>query len=330
MHNPVTDYYAGNLDWLAERTLWFVRYGSHAYGLNTAESDLDLRGIAVAPAAYYHGFLQAFEQAESKVPDLTIFDIRKFFKLAADANPNALELLFVDEEDILWATAAGRKLRAHRELFLSRKVKATLSGYAFAQLSRIERHQDWLRNPPTHKPTREEFGLPEMTLLSADILGAIDALKKRQEDEEFPEELETIDWDLPGYVMELYSKERAYQNALRRWQQYAHWQKTRNPKRAALEALWGYDTKNGLHLVRLCRMCREILTTGEVKVKRPDREDLLAIRNGAWTFEQITTYAAQQDEELTALMETSPLPHSPNRKKLDQLCQELVEEGLRI
>lgn len=75
-------------------------------------------------------------------------------------------------------------------------------------------------------------------------------------------------------------------------------------------------------------MCGEILQTGKVIVRRPDREELLAIRDGAWSYEQLIDWAEQQDLLMGKLYETSNLPHHPDRGALDKLCQELVEAYL--
>lgn len=322
---PWQDYYRGNLTWLPQRTLLLTRHGSWAFGLNTPESDEDFKGIAIPTKEYFHGFLQRFEQAESKNPDLVIYDLRKFMALAADGNPSIIEVLWTEEED--WYEAPwghlGQKLRDNRHLFLSRKIKHTFAGYAFSQLARIKRHYSWLLSPPTHKPTRAEFELPETTLISPDIRGAMEAMQQEKGEE-------GLEAAFPAHVMDLYRRERAYTNMLNEFHNYERWKATRNPKRAALEAKSGYDTKHAMHLVRLMRMCREILTTGQVLVKRPDREELLAIRNGAWSYDAVIEWAALQDEELTELQSTSALPQSPDRKKLDRLCEELVEEALRL
>src|SRR3990167_9060451 len=76
--------YRGNLEWLPERTVLLTIHGSRAYGLATETSDVDIKGIAVPPKEYFHGFLRRSDQAESKNPDMTIYDVRKFFQLAAD------------------------------------------------------------------------------------------------------------------------------------------------------------------------------------------------------------------------------------------------------
>src|SRR5690606_9857781 len=108
--------------------------------------------------------------------------------------------------------------------------------------------------------------------------------------------------------LELLERERAYQSKQREWEQYQHWKKTRNPARHALEEKYGFDTKHAMHLVRLMRMCREILETGKVLVKRPDAEELLSIRNGAWSYEQLEEWAAREDKALEEVMRASRLP----------------------
>jgi predicted nucleotidyltransferase len=324
----VSRYYHGEVDWLAQATILMVRHGSQAYGTSTPESDLDVKGVAVPPQRYFTGFLNRFEQAEQKATedpegiDLTIFDIRKFCQLAADCNPNIIEVLWVDPEDILYLDAWGQLLLQHRADFLSQKAKHTFSGYAVAQLKRIKTHREWLLNPPKAKPERREFNLPETTLVSRDQMGVIEKLESKG----------TCDLaaQFGSTVMDAYRRERSYHNALTRWNQYQNWKKTRNPARAALEEKFGYDCKHGMHLVRLMRMCREVLTSGVVHVRRADAEELLAIRNGAWTYDHLVEWAEQQDASMDELLKTSPLPHSPDRVALDKLCRSIVESHFSI
>ena len=115
---------------------------------------------------------------------------------------------------------------------------------------------------------------------------------------------------------------------MQEWDQYQSWKKNRNIDRANLEAKYGYDTKHGMHLVRLMRQCKEILSTGEVLVLRPDREELLAIRDGAWSYEKIVEYAESEDKNMDTLYESTKLPKQPNRNKIDTLCQQIIEEHL--
>lgn len=351
-----------NLKWLRERTIFLTRHGSHAYGTNIASSDEDFKGVAIPPAQYFHGFVNRFDQAEFRDPhpDMVVYELRKFMTLAADCNPNIIEMLWTDPSDHLLLTKTGERLLEARQVFLSQKAKHTFSGYALSQLKRINTHYRWLRHPPKAMPTREEFELPERTVIPADQLEAAHAAIKKQLDRWSFKDLEEVDDStrigiinsmaealsemrigadeqfhaagrILGYAdnfLELLDRERHYNARKIEWQQYQDWKKHRNPQRAELEEKWGYDTKHAGHLVRLLRMCREILTLGKVIVKRPDRDELLAIRNGAWEYEALVAWATQQDTELTEVMKTSVLPRAPDRNALDKLCQSLVEEAL--
>ena len=42
----------GEHDWMPKSTIFITLHGSHAYGTNTPQSDLDIRAIAVAPKPY--------------------------------------------------------------------------------------------------------------------------------------------------------------------------------------------------------------------------------------------------------------------------------------
>lgn len=354
-----------HMKWIENGTVLLVRHGSHAYGTSTPTSDEDFKGVAIPPKEYFFGSVKRFEQAELKAPDpdAVIYDIRKFFNLAADCNPNIIEVLHTDPSDHFIVTPLGREILDHKDDFLSKKIKHTFLGYSVAQLKRIKTHKRWIMNPPAAPPSRASLGLPEQTLIPQDQLVAAFAEVQKELDKfqfDFMEDLEestkigirsTVSemlaelkitsedhWNaaarkigLSDNFIQIMQKERQYVSAKREWDQYQNWKKTRNPTRSALEEKYGYDTKHAYHLVRLIRMCREVLTTGKVIVKRPDREELLSIRNGAWSYDKLIEFAETEDLALNELYLTSTaLPKLPDREKLDQLCISLVEKSLSI
>lgn len=352
---------APHMSWVPNRTVLLVRHGSHAYGTNVETSDEDFKGIAIPPKEYFLGSLLKFEQAELNNPDAVIYDMRKFFKLASDCNPNIIEVLFAEPEDHILVDPIGEEIINHRREFLSKKIKHTFLGYSVSQLKRIKTHKKWIMNPPKSPPTRKELGLPERTLIPKDQLAAAAASVQKELDRfnfDFMEnmsesskiEIKGIISDMMGELkitsdthwesaarkvglsdnlIEIMQKEREYNLKKREWDQYMSWKKNRNPARAKLEEDFAYDTKHAYHLVRLIRMCREVLTTGEVIVKRPDREELLAIRNGAWSYDKLIEFAESEDDALNELYKTTDiLPKIPNKHKLDKLCIKLVEKSL--
>lgn len=352
-----------HLGWIDRGTVLLVRHGSHAYGTNTETSDEDFKGVAIPPREYFLGYTHRFEQAILKAPDddAVVYDIRKFFNLAADCNPNIIEVLHTDPSDHFIVDPIGKIILDHKDDFLSRKIKHTFLGYSVSQLKRIKTHKAWIMDPPKAPPTRAELGLPEQTLIPQDQLMAAFSEVNKELDRmnfDFMEGLEdstkigirtamtemlaemkiTSDDQfgaasrkvgLSDNFIAIMQKERQYNSAKQHWDQYQNWKKERNVKRSALEEKYGYDTKHAYHLVRLIRMCREVLTTGKVIVKRPDREELLSIRNGAWSYEKLIEFADSEEKALNVLYNTCTiLPKVPDKEKLDQLEIKLVEMAL--
>ena len=90
-------------------------------------------------------------------------------------------------------------------------------------------------------------------------------------------------------------------------------------KRKAIVAKYGYDTKNASHLLRLYRMGIEFVETGELTVYRPDRAELLAVKNGEWSLEDVKTEAEILHERMRDAKETSPLPKEPDTAAIEKL-----------
>lgn len=337
-------WYRGNLDWIQGGTLFLTRHGSHAYGTNLPTSDEDYKGICIPPREYFLGFLNHFEQAEARTPDIVIYDVRKFFKLAADCNPNIIEVLFTDEADWVISSDWWHRIREHRLSFLSKRAMHTFSGYAMSQLKRIKTHRRWLLDPPKKHPERPDFGLPESTTLAKEQAGVIEAKIRKLEDSVgglgfTKDRIEGVDEQLVAQAvagMEISPNlipvivaERRYNAAMRNWVQFQTWKAERNAARADLERKYGYDTKHGMHLVRLMRMATEILVSGEVRVKRPDADELLAIRAGAWPFDHLMTWASATEADLAAKHTDCTLPREPDRHFLDGILVAVVEDFMR-
>ena len=279
----------------SERRIFTCRAGSHLYGLNTANSDEDTRGVFVgAPANLLGLFPVEHCQYDG---DYIVYELSKFVTLARDCNPNIIELLWVPDSETLFSTPIWEKLRQNRDLFLSRRAKFTFSGYATAQLKKIRGHNRWLHNPqPVEPPLQAKF------------------IKTK--------------W-IEGIGNTQVFDQNAYDEAHKKWQQYHEWKRNRNPARAAMEAEFGFDGKHAAHMIRLLRMGVEILRGEGVIVKRPDRDELLAIRAGKWTFEEVVAMGDELQAQMDALYESSTLPKAPDVQKISDLTVELYREDWR-
>jgi len=361
---------------LKKNTILLTVAGSRAYGMSQESSDVDLKGVCIPPQEYRDGFLYDFAQADKKsdmevfYDNLTeeerekgaqgevegsVYEIRKFFRLAAQNNPNVLDALFCRDEDIRHITFAGETLRNWAQSFISAKCRWTFGGYAKAQLKRIDSHRRWLLSPPDHKPTRKEFGLPDQTAIPQNQLAAAQAeIRKKidswevdygnmdEADKIYIQDQMAEHWAemkvgseekyaaaarLIGYnenFIHLLEKERRYRSSLTNFNQYLTWKDERNKERAAMEAKFLFDTKHGSHLVRLLRMCREILTDGKINVWREDAEELLSIRRGEWTYDDLMVFVDEEEEKINEAFKISTLPAIPDKEKLNKLCYELI------
>lgn len=369
---------------LRDHTILLVVGGSRAYGIHTDTSDVDVKGVAIPPKKFVLGCDEGFEQAdapehmkvfldlftgeelaaiEREKLEGSVYSLQKFMAMALKANPNILDVLFCRDEEVRLNTLVGKKLRANRDLFLSAKAKHTFSGYAMAQLKRINLHRRWLLNPPKKKPEREDYKIfkgidPKQVDAALDMVQkVIDGweldLSRLEKAEQVPilngiaeymaEMSITRDhrWEAAarsiGYTdnfLEILSRERAYRSDLEDWKQYQRWKANRNPERAAMEAESGFDRKHAAHLVRLLRQSREILETGKVNVWRGDidREELLAIRNGSWTYDQLIEWADKEDKAQNEIYKSKDyaVPHKPDREKINSLCVHLIEAALSM
>lgn len=137
-------------DWIIPNTILLVESGSHAYGTNTKKSDKDYKGIALPPLKQFYLGSDTFESVQITTGeqtskntkediDLTIYSIKRFFKLAEQADPSMLEMLFVDPSSILINTKHGQAILENRHLFLTNQLIKRFGGFAFQSRKRIER-----------------------------------------------------------------------------------------------------------------------------------------------------------------------------------------------
>ena len=114
--------------------------GSVAYGLNTPQSDIDIKGIFVYPTEKILSLNKGKETINKNNPDIEHHEVEKFIRLAAKCNPTILELLYLEKYRIL--TTEGKMLINNRDCFLSKKIYKTYGGYALSQAKKLLKKGD--------------------------------------------------------------------------------------------------------------------------------------------------------------------------------------------
>lgn len=331
--------------------------GSKAYGTSLPTSDTDFRGIFVAdPVNILTPFFPIREVEDTSEEDTKLYELSQFMKLTLDCNPNVIETLWVHRDSITHTTPAYELLRESAPKLLSSKIAFTTSGYAISQLKRIRGHNKWINNPQSEEAPQQvdyvslvhNFTGPKtfkmhlreyergyrLVPFSGDTYGVYAS----EGHSPFNAKTGTLNVEYEGDSHELGTplfvvkfNRQVYETNKEIWKNYWEWKKNRNVTRSALEEQHGYDTKHAMHLVRLLRMGAEALETGVLNVYRPDAAELLAIRNGAWTYEEVVEYAEEMDNHVReVLYKQTALPKKPDvnfAAELIMTIQDMVWHG---
>lgn len=326
--------------------------GSRAYGLDTPNSDTDVRGVFVLPKEMYYS-MDYIGQINNESNDIVYYELRKFLELCANNNPNILELLNVPEKCVLYKHPIFEMVKV--SIFLSKKCEMSFANYAYAQIKKARGLEKKIVKPVEKK--RKSVLDFCFVLESGTSVLVEDFLKKRnlnQEDcglariphmkdcfnlyskAETPYKgimkndssnevaISSIPKGEEALVMLFFNKD-AYSSYCKKYREYWDWVKKRNQDRYATTIAHGknYDSKNMMHTFRLLLMAKEIALEGTINVERPDRTYLLDIKNGKFEYDELVQSAEELKEELSELYEKSNLPDLPNREQVNQLLVEM-------
>lgn len=121
---------------VTEHTVYAAVVGSRAYGLDTEDSDTDVRGVYVAPTASFWSLRKPPTHVDGPEHEWFSWEVERFCELALKANPNLLEVLH--STTVVTITPLGEELLELRPAFLSQLAHQTYSGYVLSQFRKIE------------------------------------------------------------------------------------------------------------------------------------------------------------------------------------------------
>lgn len=115
--------------------------GSIAHGTaGDVIDDIDVGGVFISPVSHYFG-LTKLEHVErvcvADKYDFALFEIRKYFRLLLNSNPNVLSLLWLPQNLYITQSEWGRELIKCRHIFMSKRLYKSFGGYAYGQLHRM-------------------------------------------------------------------------------------------------------------------------------------------------------------------------------------------------
>ena len=329
--------------------------GSKAYGLNTPESDTDIKGVFLLPQPQFYG-LEYIQQINNATNDIAFYELKRFLELLALNNPNILELLNTPEQFVLHKHPLLYQIQPER--ILSKYCFNTFGKFAYAQIKKARGLKKKILNPVGKERKSvldfcyinyQKGAIPLLQFLALknwkqehcglvniphmkDVFGLYYSPNENYKGIITGEKanevcLSSIPKNAPQEAL-LYFNRNGYSTYCKEYREYWDWVEKRNEIRYQSTQQHGknYDAKNMMHVFRLLDMAIEIANEQKVNVQRPNRDFLLAIKAGEYAYDDLLNMANQKQKEMEIAFQQSGLPENPDVDYINQLAFELRHE----
>ena len=326
--------------------------GSRAYGLATAESDTDIKGVFYLPRSYYFGLHSDYvPQVNNTTNDIVYYELGRYVELLLQNNPNMMELLATPADKILYQHPLMARFLP--EWFISKLCRHTFAGFANSQIKKARGLNKKIVNPMNEeKKSILEFcsvfvnnhSRPLISWLDEQDfdqsqLGLIVMPKSTQMYAMYVDDSETLEKNLgfSGLIQKsnatqlrlsavpkgmmpiayLSFNAHGFSKYCNDYTAYWQWVAERNEVRYQSTITHGkqYDAKNMMHTIRLLEMAYDIAITGQIIVERSNREALLAIKSGASDYDALLNQADQLTQQIETAFNDSALPNNPDSQQ---------------
>ena len=141
------------------RLLYEYVAGSHLYGLNNEDSDIDTKGLFIAPKEVVMGLGSDYQGLVSdERNDNTWFEIGNYCNLLLKSNPTVLEALFVPENKVITTPSdVIMPLFENRDQFITKACFKPFVSYAIEQIHKARGLNKKIVNPVTERLTPFDF-----------------------------------------------------------------------------------------------------------------------------------------------------------------------------
>lgn len=314
-----------------------MQFGSHVYGTNLPTSDRDFKGVFIPDAQdlvmqraakHIKNSTKTDDSKRNTANDVDdeLFSIQTYMELLRQGQTVALDMLFTPLSFYDFRASDGMHFRwqeilDNRKLLLHKgtnafvgytKAQAAKYGHKGERVSALRAVIDFLKTCDQHEllgyyhwhieQLVKQINSKEAELIAIQTPAGVDG--KMQDVLHLSVANRKV-----GYTCTV-----AY--ALQVWQlamdKYGH--------RARLaETNEGIDWKATMHAVRIAAEARELLLTGQITFPRPERDLLLAIRQGQIPYKQVEELIDQGLVDIKEAELKSTLPEKPNYKLMEEI-----------
>lgn len=319
-----------------------LKFGSHLYGTDTENSDLDLKAIYLPTAkeiclGSYKKTITTVrpkregERNNKEDVDIEIFSLDRYLDLLLQGQTMALDFLFAPEYMRTHCSFQGWNIMCHiyanRLELLNRNVNAFV-GYARQQAAKygqkgfrvhgMRATLDFLANYPDYIKIID-IGEDVIAKWIADTGNEHlqIAMFKGPTGKPAPH-LNVCGKSLPFHATIKYA--RAHVQG--RFDEFGH-------RALMAEKNEGIDWKALSHAVRVNSEAQELLETGFITFPRPDRDLLLKIKLGQMPYQEVATIIEDGLETLKTAQIKSTLRESPNREWADDFIYHIYSGIVR-
>lgn len=305
-----------------------IKSGSNLYGLNTENSDEDYVGIFLAPKEYILG-LQTIEQVDLSIKikhengkntkdavDRNFYEFKRFCKLAMQGNPNIIEILFTNEDNIVYCNKYGKKILDNKHLFVSRDIIPKFEGFAQSQkkklLVRTENMVGLIEGlaylQKVSLDGREKDTLPE-------LIGNVEF------DKYFKQNNNKVHFNIGAHTINrnitVKSGIKWLENTIANSSN-----RIENIKNA------GWEFKHGSHLLRLLYQIEELCETGILKYPLKQNDTILKVKKGQVSYSDFAKLVEEVEAKVEIAKKLDILQKHPRTKEIEKIVMEVYEEWL--
>jgi len=340
--------------------------GSRAYGTSTPSSDEDYRGIFVLPRDAYLSISEPVCQIADGRHNTTYFALKRFMELAAGANPNIIEMLYMPGDCRVYESPIMQKLLDNRSIFISKQAFASHINYATSQIKRAKGQNKFVNNPqPEEKPSEIDFcwfvpiqaGLDQFPYrpialkdtgisLSRCSCAAMEHLTNAYRLYEYDsptrgvfrngtivcDSIPKSDEVTRCVGLLIYNREH-HERAMRDHKNYWDWRQNRNDSRwqSQQRGELDYDPKNMMHTYRLLLSGESIIKHGApiVRFEGDQLRTLMRIRECQFSYDELIAMVDDKHREMADAMMHCQLPEYADRNQIDHLLADITAEWER-
>ncbi|NBN60565.1 nucleotidyltransferase [Proteus sp. G2639] len=332
--------------------------GSRSHNLATETSDTDIKGVFYLPKDLFYG-LEYTPQVSNETNDIVYYELGRFVELLCVSNPNILELLNSPEHMVIYRHPLMSLIKP--EWFLSKTCVQTFVHYAQGQIKKAQGLNKKIVNPVDKKLKnildfcyviedgktiqvnswldnrhwkQEYIGLAKLAhaqdlyAMYYDEISLFQGIMKKETANDVLLSSIPKKAKVQGYLS--FNKE-GYSAYRKQYHDYWLWVEWRNDARYQQNIDHGrsYDSKNMMHTFRLLYVALGIAQENKVKVWCDNRDDLLAIKAGKFSYDELLERSERLIKDIKKAFQLSALPdeinHSIVKNTLINIRKELYK-----